>query len=420
LSWGYAALASHQFFVTIVNYHGVEDILTGVLQCAGLFRNLGSCTLLRLTGVALARLGATAFGRQGIKAQSPQPLTVAKSPIQLNMKLYFPYLLTRLLLLALVCATAGVVEAQQQKPTPTPTPTRNEDPQSETIFIRRVLLPITVLDKKGQFISGLTQNDFVILEDRVPQQIETFSDNLSQSRPVYVAVLMDTSPSTAGKIKFEQESALNFIQTVVRERKDQVLFATFDHEINLRQDFTNKLDLLDRAVSKVKATGNQTALFDAIWQFCDEKLRTAPGRRVLVVITDGDDTYSRAGIRDAIDIAQRTETTVFAISTKAGFTSTVPGVEAGQIKDQGDRELTRLAEETGGAAFFTGDMLSLERSFSKISKELRSQYLVTYKPINDRYDGNFRKIEVKLADGRKDLKVRTKHGYTAKADSVRP
>jgi Ca-activated chloride channel family protein len=337
------------------------------------------------------------------------------------MKLYFPPLLTRLLLLVFALAAASAVEAQQQKPKPTPPPTVNEqDDQTEKIFIRRVRLPITVVDKKGQFVPGLTQRDFLILEDRVPQQIETFSDDLGQSLPVYVAVLMDTSPSTAGKLKFEQESAMNFIQTVVRARKDQVLFATFDDEINLRQDFTNKLDLLDRAVSSVKKTGNQTALFDAIWQFCDEKLRAVAGRRVLVVITDGEDTYSRANIRDAIDIAQRTETTIFAISTKAGFISTVPGVEAGEVKDRKDRALVTLAEETGGVAFFTGDMLSLERSFTKISKELRAQYLVTYKPINDRYDGSFRKIDVKLAEGRKDLKVRTKRGYTAKADSVRP
>lgn len=337
------------------------------------------------------------------------------------MKHCFPHFLTRLLLLTLVLTTTEAVRAQQQKPKPTPPPAANEQAdQSEKIFIRRVRLPITVVDKKGLFVPGLTQKDFVILEDRVPQQIETFSDDLGQTLPVYVAVLMDTSPSTAGKLKFEQESAMNFIQTVVRARKDQVLFATFDHEINLRQDFTSKLDLLDRAVSSIKATGNQTALFDAVWQFCDEKLRTAAGRRVLVVITDGEDTYSRANLRDAIDIAQRTETTIFAISTKAGFVSTVPGVEAGEVKDKKDRELTTLAEETGGVAFFTGDMLSLERSFNKISKELRAQYLVTYKPVNDRYDGSFRKIEVKLAEGRKDLKVRTKHGYTAKADSVRP
>jgi Ca-activated chloride channel homolog len=329
----------------------------------------------------------------------------------------FSFLLRLVLLVSLV-TLAGL--AQAQKPKPSPTPTRDDDPESIRTFIRRVRLPITVVDKKGQFVSGLTKNDFLVLEDKVPQQVETFADDLGEALPLYVAVLMDTSPSTAGKLKFEQESAMNFIHTVVRPRRDRVLFATFDHEINLRQDFTDKLDLLDKAVDGVKKLGNQTALFDAVCQFCDEKLRSVAGRRVLVIISDGEDTYSRANIRDAIDIAQRTETTIYAISTKAGFLSTVPGVEAGEVKDKKDRDMTTLAEETGGVAFFTGDMLSLERSFTKISRELRAQYLVTYKPLNDRYDGSFRKIEVKLAAGQGGLKIRTKHGYKAIADSVRP
>jgi VWFA-related protein len=318
-------------------------------------------------------------------------------------------------------AAAGVY-AQKAKPSPTPPPVIADQGQEPAVRIpiRRVRLPITVVDKKGQFVPGLTQKDFLVLEDKVPQQIETFSDDLSQTSPLYVAMLMDTSPSTAGKLKFEQESAMNFIQTVVRPRKDRVLFATFDDEITLLQDFTDKLDLLDRAVFGVKKMGKQTALFDAVWQFCDEKMRSAPGRRVLVLVTDGEDTYSRASIRDAIDIAQRTETTIFAISTKAGFLGTVPGVEAGQVSDKKDRDLQTLADETGGIAFFTGDMLSLERSFTKISKELRAQYLVTYKPTNDRYDGSFRKIDVKLAERKGDLRVRTKRGYKAIADSVAP
>ena len=345
------------------------------------------------------------------------------------MRLSFSHFLPRVLLFAcaltIACAVlggvSGVSQVQQPKPKPSPTPpATDQEPEVIPTFIRRVRLPITVVDKKGQFVPGLTKDDFLVFEDKVGQQIETFSDDLGESLPLYLAVLMDTSPSTAGKVKFEQESAMNFIYTVVRPRRDRVLFATFDDEINLRQDFTDKLELVQRAVSGVKKLGSQTALYDAIWQFCDEKLRTAVGRRVLVVITDGDDTYSRADMRDAIDIAQRTETTIFAISTKAGFLSAVPGVEAGQVKDKGDRDLVTLADETGGVAFFTGDMLSLERSFTKISKELRAQYLVTYKPVNNRYDGSFRKIDVKLAEGRNDLKVRTKHGYTAIADSVRP
>ena len=325
--------------------------------------------------------------------------------------------LFKYLSLAVVIAAAALsVTAQKPKPSPTPLP---EDPQGTVkVAIRRVRLPITVTDKKGQFVPGLTQSDFTIMEDKVPQTIETFSDDLSQTTPLYIAVLMDTSPSTAGKLKFQQESAMNFIHTVVKLRKDRVLFGTFDDQINLLQDFTDRLDLLDKAVYSVKKMGTQTALFDAIWQFCDEKMRSVPGRRVLLVVTDGEDTYSRANIRDAIDIAQRTETTIFAISTKAGFLATVPGVEAGQVADKKDKDLQTLAEETGGAAFFTGDMLSLERSFTRISKELRAQYLVTYNPTNKSYDGTFRKIDVKLGDGHGDLKVRTKRGYKAIADSV--
>ncbi len=328
--------------------------------------------------------------------------------------------LSRLLLVAgVLCIVAISMQAQQAKPSPTP-PATNQDPDAITTFIRRVRLPITVVDKKGQFVSGLTRNDFLVLEDKLPQQIETFADDDGQTSPLYVAVLMDTSPSTAGQLKFEQESAMNFIQTVVRPRKDRVLFATFDHEIDLKQDFTDKLDLLDRAVFGVKKLGSQTALYDAVWQFCDEKLRGVSGRRVIVVITDGEDTYSRADLRDAIDIAQRTETTVFAISTKGGLSGTVPGVRMGQVNEKSDDNLVKLAEETGGMAFFTGDMLSLERSFSKISKELRAQYLVTYKPTNDRYDGSFRRIEVKLNNSSGGMKIRTKHGYKAIADAVRP
>src|SRR5215210_5273091 len=170
---------------------------------------------------------------------------------------------------------------QQQGPTTRTDTTGQQDQEPVRVTIRRVRLPITVLDKKGQPVSGLTINDFQILEDKKPQQIETFSDE-SESFPVYVGVLMDTSPSTAGKLKFEKESAKNFIYTVTRVRKDKAAFMTFDHEITLRQDFTDKLDLLDRAVDSVKKPGTHTALYDAVWQFCDEKMRTVPGRRVIV------------------------------------------------------------------------------------------------------------------------------------------
>jgi Ca-activated chloride channel homolog len=318
-----------------------------------------------------------------------------------------------------VSSLPAVTSAQDQRKTPGAQPT--PDPQGtdvERITIRRVRLPISVVDKKERPVAGLTASDFLIFEDKKPQQIETFADE-KESLPIYVGVLMDTSSSTAGKLKFEQESAKNFMYSVVRLRKDRIAFVTFDDEVTLRQDFTDKLDLLDKAVDNVKKSGGHTSLYDAVWQICDEKMRSVSGRRVLVVITDGQDTYSRATLRDAIDIAQRTETIIFGVSTKAGFSGTVPGVEAGQVATGTDRDLVKLCEETGGAAFFTGDMVALERSFTRISKELHSQYIVTYKPTNDRYDGNFRRIEVRLANKRDGLKVRTKHGYTAIADTIR-
>jgi Ca-activated chloride channel homolog len=282
-----------------------------------------------------------------------------------------------------------------------------------------VRLPVTVTEKK-KLVSGLRLSDFVVLEDGVEQEVTYFTDERTNP-PVFVGVLMDTSPSTAGKLGFSKEAAKNFIYTVTRLRKDKAAFMTFDHEIDLKQDFTDKLDLLDNAVDKVKKTGSQTAMYDAVWQFADEKLRNVPGRRVIVIITDGEDTFSRAELKDAIDIAQRTETTIFGISTKAGFLGSVPGVDAGTVKSKGDKLLTRLCEETGGEAFFTGDMLELERAFKKISEELRSQYIITYRPANQNYDGRERKIEVRLTDRDKasKYKIRTKTSYRAISDRLR-
>ena len=301
--------------------------------------------------------------------------------------------------------------------TPAPTPTPEDTTGAVKTF--EVRLPVTVLLKK-KLVSGMTRGDFEVYEDGIKQEVTFFTDEKTNP-PVYVGVLMDTSPSTAGKMDFSKRAAKDFIYTVVRLRKDKAAFMTFDHEVNLVQDFTDKLDLLDKAVEKVKKTGSQTSLYDSVWEFSDEKLRNVPGRRVIVMITDGDDTFSKATLRDAIDIAQRTETTIFGISTKAGFLGSVPGVEAGTVKDKGDKLLTELCEKTGGEAFFTGDMLELERAFKKISEELRSQYIITYRPANQNYDGRERKIEVRFIDREKTkkYKIRTKESYRAIRDSLK-
>ncbi|MGB8510089.1 MAG: VWA domain-containing protein [Pyrinomonadaceae bacterium] len=336
----------------------------------------------------------------------------------------------------LLALTLSAVAAQQQPPaqpktapaqegqqTPTATPQTVGDDSQIVTTIREVRVPVIVTDKKGQPVTGLRESDFVVYEDKVQQNFNFLGEVKELEKlPIYVGVMMDTSASTSGQLKFEQEAALNFIYTVIRTRKDQVAFVTFDDEVNLRQDFTTNLDLLDRAVNAVKKPGTHTALYDAVWQFCDEKMRSigTGGRRSLVVITDGDDTYSRASLRDAIEIAQRTDTVVFCISTKGGFSgSAVPGVEAGTTRDSGDFDLKKLSEETGGRSFFSGDMLALERAFKKIGDSLRSQYLITYKPTNDKYDGSYRRIEVKLGSKGDGLRVQAKHGYKADRDTIR-
>ena len=323
------------------------------------------------------------------------------------------FVLFQLAMLAAIFAAS----VSAQKPAPTPTP---EETGATKVFEVRLPVTVTADSKKKELIAGLKSGDFQVFEDGVQQEVTFFSDEKTNP-PVYVGVLMDTSPSTVGQLGFSKEAAKNFIFTVTRLRKDKAAFMTFDNDIVLRQDFTDKLDLLDRAVDKVKATGSQTALYDAIWEFSDEKLRSVPGRRVIVVISDGDDTFSRAELKDAIDIAQRTETTIFGISTKAGFLGTVPGVEAGTVKDKGDKLLTQLCEDTGGEAFFTGDMMALEKAFTKISEELRSQYLITYKPANQNYDGRERKIEVRFADkdNAKKYRIRTKSSYRQIRDTLK-
>jgi Ca-activated chloride channel family protein len=341
------------------------------------------------------------------------------------MKIARPFIL----LTTLACALCGAAasprpamphEGAQQQPTPAPrqTPTPHDEVEG-AVTSRVVRVPVTVLDKKGAPVVGLTRADFQIFEDKRPVQFDFLGEIRELEKlPIFIGVLMDTSSSTSGKLGFEKEAAKNFLYTVTRTRKDQAAFVTFDDEVKLRQDFTKNLDLLERAIDGVKKPGTQTSLFDAIWQFCDEKMRgVSSPRRALVVITDGDDTYSRARLDDAISIAQKTDTIIFAISTKGGFTgSAVPGVEAGTVSDAGDKELQQLAERTGGRAFYTGDMLALERAFKKIGDELRSQYLLTYRP-DPPFDGSYRRIEVKVATGNK-YKVNAKHGYTADRDLI--
>jgi Ca-activated chloride channel family protein len=320
--------------------------------------------------------------------------------------------------LVAIAVTSGLFGVQAQSPSPQSPKTQPKQddknkPVGETqeqisIGTVNVRLPITVTEggKGLRFVTDLKQSDFEVLEDKATQTIVEFK--AQTDLPLDVAILMDTSNSVKPKLKFEKDAAVSFLQTVLTSRKDRALFATFDSQVELHQDFTNRLDLLTKSIDKVKAQG-ETRMYDAVYSVCEEKM-SAPGRRrAMVIITDGEDTISEKELTEAIDIAQRTETVVFVISTKAAG---MFGVQAGTVDRKEDKAIKRLAEDTGGRAFFTAEVIELERSFTMIARELRSQYLIVYDPTNSKFDGKFRQIEVKLPN-HKDLKVRTKKGYNA-------
>ncbi|MBX7222735.1 MAG: VWA domain-containing protein [Blastocatellia bacterium] len=314
------------------------------------------------------------------------------------------FLFCFLFLLALSFGTTNPVCAQGKPAATTESKSGQNDPivKSE---VTRVTLPVTVTDDDDRFIRALTKEDFEVFEDKKKQDIEDFK--ASSDLPLYIAVLMDTSASVKGKIKFEKEATISFLQTILRRRKDQALFVTFDSTVEMRQDFTDNTELLAKAINTVKASGT-TSLYDAVYRICEEKMYNVPTpRKVIIILSDGEDTSSQHTLQQTIDLAQKSEVVIYAISTKnAGFF----GVAGGQVLNDDDKELRRLCQETGGDITFPNKPLDLERAFQRYDAQARQYYLLSYEPQDLNRPG-FRKIEVKLTN-RKGLKVRTRAGYT--------
>ena len=329
-------------------------------------------------------------------------------------------ILSTFLVLVAGLALVTTANAQQpqptkpaQKPTAQPEKTAGENPNQKDQVLKapdvyNVRLPIAVVDKGSRFVVDLKQEDFEIYEDKVKQE-DIVSFIAQTNLPLDIALLMDTSNSVKPKLKFQRDAAISFLQTVLRPRVDRALFLSFNSDIELQQDYTNRIDLLSSAIDKVKAYG-ETRLYDAVYRICEEKMLAPDGRRrAIVLITDGEDTASDHTLIETINLALRAETVVFVISNKAaGFF----GVQAGQVDSNEDKNLKKLAEDTGGRAFFTGTTIELEKGFANVTKELRSQYLIAYSPSNTNFDGKTRQIEVRIP-GKKDFKVRTRKGYPA-------
>jgi VWFA-related protein len=299
--------------------------------------------------------------------------------------------------------------AQSQSSTPAtgsqqPGLVPRDEPPTETLrlFSREVDLIFTVTDHKGHFVTGLQQQDFGLLDDgRPPSRVVTFKQQTNL--PLRVGIMLDTSTSIRQRFQFEQQAATDFFLQVLRPDVDRAFVEGFDVQTELTQDFTNRPDLLDTGVRKLRPGGG-TALFDSLYKTCRDQMLTLQQagavRKAIVLVSDGDDDYSRAYESDAIKMCQRAETIVYTISTNYG-----------PSKDKGDDVLKAIADATGGQAFFPNSVEEVAVGFHSIEEALRSQYSLVYVPADFKQDGSFRTIYLQALDAR--YNVRAKKGYFA-------
>jgi len=274
--------------------------------------------------------------------------------------------------------------------------------QTYRVSVDLVNILCSVLDKNtNAFLTNLTREDFSIFEDGQQQEIVNFARETNL--PLTFALLIDTSQSVAPKLKFEQEAAINFVQSIMREN-DRAMLAEFSSGVTLLQDFTSDPNKMAREIRKLKAAGG-TALYDAIYMTCDEKLIRETGRKAIIIVSDGEDESSKMSRRQAIEVALRAEATVFAISVSKGGFFGVGGSK------EGDAILTEITRETGGRIFFPFKIDELEDSFRQINQELRSQYNIGFLSTNTARDGKYRKIDIKVSE--KGMKLNHRKGYYA-------
>jgi VWFA-related protein len=283
-----------------------------------------------------------------------------------------------------------------------------DDPQNSMLTLHARVNEVNVLfiatDKHGKFVRDLSQTDFKILDDhKPPQAILNF--RRETDLPLHMGLLVDTSGSVDSRFDFEQSAATSFLEHTVRKSFDRVFVMGFNSHTQLAQDFTDNTALLSKGIHSMHARGG-TALYDAVYRACKDKLLKdhpeRPVRKALIVVSDGEDNQSEVTKAQAIEMAQRAEVIIYAISTD----------DSGLVM-RGDRVLEQLAEATGGRAFFPFKMKDITHSFAAIEDELRSQYIVSYKPADFDADGRYRTIEISSL--KKDLQVRARKGYFAPA-----
>ncbi|MCU1272175.1 MAG: hypothetical protein JWN74_3469 [Acidobacteriaceae bacterium] len=268
--------------------------------------------------------------------------------------------------------------------------------------VNEVNVLFIAMNKHGKFVRDLNKDDFSILDDhKPPQQIVRFSQQTDL--PLQIGLLIDTSGSVHARFQFEQDAAIGFLQHTLRPHYDHAFAMGFSAKGKVVQDFTDNVTLLAAGIQRMQ-DGGGTALFDAIYSSCKEKMlkddSDRPVRRALIVVSDGEDNQSEHTLGQAIYMAERAGVIVYTISTD----------DSGLIL-RGDKILEQIADSTGGRAFFPFKMKDIKTSFSAIEDELRSQYIISYHPADFDPDGRFRSIEITSL--KKDLQIRARKGYFA-------
>jgi Ca-activated chloride channel homolog len=330
---------------------------------------------------------------------------------------------------------ASVSTDPSAAPSPTPPRPRDELPQDsdEVVKFDTNLTNIffTAADKNKRFISDLKAEDIRVFEDGQQQEIFTFQRNIDL--PLSLAILIDCSASEERTLPDEKRAAQMFLENVLRANKDEAAIVSFTGETTLEQGFSGNLDRLRRAIDRVEfvppsgyigggvvvngtppiSGDNQilagsTAIWDAVWATAEELIAGSAEhtRRAIILLTDGDDTSSRMKMHDAIERAQKADALIYAIGIGDRYTFNV---------DEG--ALRKIAEQTGGRAYFPKHERDLNDAFIQIQRDLREQYLVAYSPSNKNRDGSYRKIEIQLINPglkQQNLKLNYRTGYFAK------
>src|SRR6201987_4188183 len=337
-------------------------------------------------------------------------------------------------LAVLICGALPILGQQQNPPAPAPAtpppalPGQEEMQKGPTIKIPVNLVDVlfTVLNRRNKLISTLEQKDFKVLDDNVPQDIRYFSKQTDL--PLRIGMLLDTSNSIRDRLKFEQDAANNFLFSVLRRNKDEAFLMTFDDEPEILQAFTGDTGRLRDQILRTRAGGG-TAVYDAIYEACVRELSHPPRppgdqpdvvRRVMILISDGEDDLSTHTRAEAIEMAQLTSVVIYTISTSTQWvTLDDPSKEkSGNRKyhlTDGDKILQDLADETGGRSFYPYHVDDLDQSFQDIGEGLRNQYSLAYNPTNHQLDGRYHKIKIEIP-GEKGYQVRARRGYYARAN----